>query len=173
MRDRLPDLLHGRLDAAMRAEVERHVAACADCAAELDVLRTMRRSLTLPDVVNPAEVAAAVQHRLAAERVVRRPRRARRDWRVAAAAAILVTGGLTVVAVRRAPQRPELGTPLVHARPRPAAPPAATPGLMFGGGIGDLGNDAIEQLLQDVDSLTGVPDADPAPVLHGFGERVP
>jgi hypothetical protein len=124
-------------------------------------------------VVHPAEVAAAVQHRLEAERVGRRPRAVRRDWRVAAAAAILVTGGLTVVAVRRAPQRAELGTPRVHARARPATPPAATTGLMFGGGVADLGDDAIEQLLQDVDSLRGVPDVDPVPVMHGFGERLP
>ncbi|PYP60840.1 MAG: hypothetical protein DMD26_18920, partial [Gemmatimonadetes bacterium] len=42
MRDRLPDLLHERLDASARAVVMAHVADCDDCRAELVVLREAR-----------------------------------------------------------------------------------------------------------------------------------
>ncbi|HEX6807774.1 MAG TPA: zf-HC2 domain-containing protein, partial [Gemmatimonadaceae bacterium] len=45
MRDLLPDLLHERLDAATRAEVTRHVASCAECRAEVELLRSMRSAL--------------------------------------------------------------------------------------------------------------------------------
>jgi len=39
MRDRLPDLLHERLDPSTRAAVLAHVADCQDCDAELTLLR--------------------------------------------------------------------------------------------------------------------------------------
>ena len=45
IRDRLPDLLHERLDASARATVAAHVADCADCREELELLRDVRAAL--------------------------------------------------------------------------------------------------------------------------------
>ena len=47
VRDRLPDLLHDRLDASTRAMVQGHVDACADCRAELDLLRGVHGMLLM------------------------------------------------------------------------------------------------------------------------------
>ncbi|HKV51622.1 MAG TPA: zf-HC2 domain-containing protein, partial [Gemmatimonadaceae bacterium] len=60
MRDLLPDLLNERLDAATRAEVARHVASCAECAAELELVRAMRSALAPAPRVDVARIAAAV-----------------------------------------------------------------------------------------------------------------
>ncbi|HVZ77544.1 MAG TPA: zf-HC2 domain-containing protein, partial [Gemmatimonadaceae bacterium] len=59
MRDLLPDLLNGTLDAGARAEVEAHVASCADCRAELDMLRAIRRAAPQP-AVNVARIVSAL-----------------------------------------------------------------------------------------------------------------
>lgn len=106
VRDRLPDLLHDRLDAATRAMVQGHVDLCADCRAELALLRGIHGMLVmrtpkvdlefivqaLPKAPGPT-VTQALGHR----------RRVWSDWRVAAAVTLLVAGGGSVVILHRAP----------------------------------------------------------------------
>lgn len=119
VRDRLPDLLHGRLPASERAEVEQHVASCADCSAELDLLRAVRGAVPTP-VVDVERIVAALP---------RRGRRGRRRVRwqggrvaslVAAAVVLLALGSILRWSYGGrhdvpAPQRPalSLGEPLV------------------------------------------------------------
>lgn len=189
IRDRLPDLLHGRLDANARADVEQHVSLCTECAAELELLRAMRRMLTASSAVDTTRLAAAVRasearganaagrtdaagRTSAARRSTgARPRVRRLDWRVAAAAAVLVTGGLTVAVARRTPTSITVGRPISAANGGNAS--TSAPGLMFGGGVSDLSDGDIERLLQDVDSLSALPDVEPAPVLRGVdGEEL-
>lgn len=50
MREQLADLLHDRLSASAREDLERHVATCANCAAELDLLREVRAAAVAPPV---------------------------------------------------------------------------------------------------------------------------
>ena len=45
IRDRLPDLLHERLDASARAVVIAHVSGCVDCRDELELLRSVHTTL--------------------------------------------------------------------------------------------------------------------------------
>ena len=44
MRELLPDLAAGTLDAHAHARVEAHLVGCADCASELETLRLVRRA---------------------------------------------------------------------------------------------------------------------------------
>jgi anti-sigma factor RsiW len=60
MRDRLPDLLHGRLTPAEQEVVEAHVRGCADCRDELALLRSLSASLRRVPRVDVAAVAAAI-----------------------------------------------------------------------------------------------------------------
>ncbi|MEO8620459.1 MAG: zf-HC2 domain-containing protein [bacterium] len=100
VRDRLPDLVHGRLDAESRASVEAHVAACADCQAEVALLRDLRMSLRRTPRVDVAAIVAAVP-------AYRAPsRRAWVGWRTAAAITLLVGGGSSVVVMRRTSVEP-------------------------------------------------------------------
>lgn len=93
-RDRLPDLVHERLTAEERAAVLAHVAECAECAAELSMLHSVRAALTVR--VDVARIAGNVARFTRPEggstrAAPRRPRFA--DWRIAAAIAVLVVGG--------------------------------------------------------------------------------
>ena len=45
LHERIPDYVHGTLDAAQRAEVDAHLAACADARAELALVRDARDAI--------------------------------------------------------------------------------------------------------------------------------
>jgi hypothetical protein len=128
MRDRLPDLLHERLDASARAAVMAHVEECADCRVELIVLREARVALTSGmRSVDVAAIARVVITRTSSPAVVRGPEpRARStwiNWRVAASIAVLVAGGASF-AVIRARQQLTVGPRLpVVASPAPESVP--------------------------------------------------
>jgi anti-sigma factor RsiW len=121
VRDLLPDLVHGRLDAESRAMVEAHVAACADCRAELALLRDLRASLGRTPRLDLAAITAAVP-------AYRAPaRRSWVGWRTAAAITVLVAGGSSVVVLRRTPE-PRGDTVVVVSPPaRGASAPASAP----------------------------------------------
>jgi hypothetical protein len=65
IRDLLPDLVHDQLGPAERARVEQHLAECADCAAELKLLRSLRAGAFATPDVNIDRVAAAVRASIA------------------------------------------------------------------------------------------------------------
>src|SRR5262245_54070345 len=92
IRDRLPDLIHDRLDASERTAVMAHVAQCAECRAEVDVLRAARAMFETraPRVDVGRIVGALPSPRASAGRPTRR--RAI-DWRIAAAITVLAVGG--------------------------------------------------------------------------------
>ncbi|MBK5187760.1 MAG: zf-HC2 domain-containing protein [Gemmatimonadaceae bacterium] len=154
LRDRLPELVNGRLDAEMRATVEAHVAACDECARELALLRALRPALVGVPVVDVSKIAAAVRaHTTGASvrapaRIATRRYATRRKMAIAAVALIAVsaigyavrshvTSGAPDVAVMRSTpegvkdsgDRAARAPELVHA-PNVVAPrtaPAPTP----------------------------------------------
>lgn len=202
MRDLLPDLVHERLDAATRAEVTRHVASCAECQAELELLRSMRNALAPAPQLDVRRIAAAV----AASRDatpdtdvralgVRRAASGRRRiaWRIAAGFVVAALGVATWVLSRQTPFTPPVvATTSRHTDSGPPAPqvaahlpPTPTPrypsvetkspaaprllasrGLVVDGGVTDLSDGDVRVLLQSLDSLTAVPDADPSPMSY-------
>jgi anti-sigma factor RsiW len=105
MRDALPDLLHERLDATQRLIVVAHVEHCVDCREELALLRLVRGSLAAP--APRVDVAAIVRALPAAPstRSITLPRRrpAWADWRIAAAAAVIIAGGSSVAVYNARP----------------------------------------------------------------------
>jgi len=115
IRDRLPDLLHEHLDAASRAMVVAHVAACIDCRDELELLRSVHKTLSartprvdIAYVVNalPKPPARRTQVQLSA-------RRRWSDWRIAAGVTVLIAGGSSLVISRRAPSAVDTRPPIV------------------------------------------------------------
>lgn len=94
MRDQLPDLLHERLDAAALATVTAHVAACADCRDELELLRvalaTLVKATPRVDLNFIIEAIPKTAPRTLTPKFARRPMWA--DWRVAAAGVLMVAG---------------------------------------------------------------------------------
>lgn len=126
--DTLHALMDGVLPPRAAADVERHVAACAQCGAHVERLERLRRlAVGAPrEVAPPDAVWAAVRARVAATpqvvapeapRAPAMPTRARRSALVpwAAALALLVpAGGATLLVAR-------------GRRADPVAPPAAAP----------------------------------------------
>jgi anti-sigma factor RsiW len=105
MRELLPELAAGTLDAASRARVESHVQGCAECASELETLRLVRASFTGAPPLNTRRIVAALPKRpLQGSRPASpTPRVAARwvDWRVAAALTMITVGGLSVAVTQR------------------------------------------------------------------------
>jgi hypothetical protein len=179
IRDVLPDLINDRLDPRTRADVEQHVAACADCAREVKLLRDLRGVLARTPAVDVARIAAAVRSAptssVASPLLSRTRLTGSRSTRLAAGIA-LVLGGATglllwnraqdaarpdQVAVAPAPARPvdSVATPAVE--PGPARPPetrpaprAETPRLVANDGI-VFGGGVADLAAADLEVLIG------------------
>jgi len=196
LRDLLPELMHGTLDAETQRAVEAHVAACPECAEELALLRALRPALARGPAVDVQRIAAAVN-----ARTTRAPLRSRwrAPFRIAiAAAALLALSGLGYAIAMRgritapehtairapAPEKPDTTSPLVAPISTPpqqvaAAPPhvaspiehplstVANAGVLDN--LSDLTDDDLRVLTASLDGLSGLPDADPAPVIDPLG----
>jgi hypothetical protein len=105
MRDRLPDLLHERLDVSVRSTVLAHVADCIDCRDELELLRGVKQVLVLQTPrIDVSYVLAALPKPSTATIPLLAGRRSRWvDWRVAAAVTLLAAGGGSLALLNRTP----------------------------------------------------------------------
>jgi anti-sigma factor RsiW len=189
IRDLLPDLLHGRLDATDRARVEQHVATCSACTAELALLRDLRSTMRRTPAIDSAKIAAAIP-------AYRAPVRQRSwgGWRAAAAIAAIAVGGTSIAIVgreQRADVRSDVRTAPVETTvaqiapsnapesashppvsddpsPRTSTPSGtATPVVtepvslaMTGGAIGELSDGELSTLVKEIESLDALPSED-------------
>ena len=184
MRDRLPDLLHERLETSLRAAVMAHVDECDDCRAEVALLRETR--LVLSPEMRAVDVVAI--SRVVVERT-RRPatgsarRSPRMDWRIAASIALLVVGaGSVALFVRSSESQPRVAvvadTPSIVPNvagpdtvatpiPRPETTPAvvaASAELSATAPVSDLSEGDLRALLRDLDQIDAEPSAEPEQV---------
>ncbi|MEO8879569.1 MAG: zf-HC2 domain-containing protein [Gemmatimonadaceae bacterium] len=130
MRDLLPELVNGRLDAMTQLAVEAHVAECEECAEEVELLRALRPALMRGPVVDATSIAAAVRAQVpaTARRGVARPAPM---WTMRIAAALLLAVGAIGFAYalrgkRAAPEVAVTHAPVVVRRdsvPSPAPAP--------------------------------------------------
>lgn len=156
LRDALPGYVAGRLAGPDRARVAEHIAGCADCAAEVELLRVAHqvmmqdaprvdagrivaalpappRAVTGPVLVrSDAGIGSAGR---ATRPVVQRPARASgfrpmwTGWRIAAAVSTIALGGLSVAVLRdlSVSRRGQITVPAVVASATTQRAPA-TPG---------------------------------------------
>jgi hypothetical protein len=61
IRDLLPDLVHDQLEPGERVRVQQHLVDCAECAAELELLRALRATAFGTPEVDADRIAAAVR----------------------------------------------------------------------------------------------------------------
>lgn len=171
MKDLLPDLLHDRLSAALRADVEAHVSVCDDCRAEFRILRQV--------------VVASAPPRIDASRIVAvLPRyRAPSTWQRAmhstqlrrAAAIVLLAGGASVLSnvmtpgensastrtIARAPARADSSVavvPVVGSSTAAVTPPVrhVSTELALGETLHDLSDTELRALLEEMGNLEAV-----------------
>jgi anti-sigma factor RsiW len=98
VRDALPDLLHGRLSELDTATMKAHVESCAECRAELALLREVRSSAPMAPAIDAARIASVVTPYGAAAVIRNLPAQPdrKKTWRfalLAASAAIAVALG--------------------------------------------------------------------------------
>jgi len=178
----LPDLLHGKLDARARAQVEAHVATCEDCAEELEVLRTVKSAAVFIPAIDVDRVVRQIPPYRAIVPAAQTPARSRVvSWLVAASLAVVVLGGGSLLMIQQKPlplsvvdgpdqrgpaPRPQ-PTKRVHTagqrppvvlEPRPHALAMAT-------GVDGLSDNNLRQLMNDMDSFDALPTTEPEPVI--------
>lgn len=187
VRDLLPDLVNDRLDAPARQSVEAHVAGCADCRAELALLRDLRGSLRFTPSLDLEAINAAIPAYKA------KARRSWVGWRAAAAITVLVAGGSSIALIGRGPSAPgPVEPPLVASVESVAVPPALVAAgndaettmevapqapvrsepvrkvtasttdegrelAMAAGSLTDLSDRELDALLRDIESLDALP----------------
>ena len=169
MREALPELLHGRLDAAHAASVRVHVARCAECAAELELLERVQRSYA----TSPAIDTAAIVRALPTPRARRKPSL---GLLKAAAAIVLVLGGALVMRAVTGGQDGLGDSTQMVVQPSDTSPailPASdTQGLRQRAGeprvlamslseLDDLDVEELESLLGALDGIDAAPVAEP------------
>jgi hypothetical protein len=157
IRDRLPDLVHDSLTGDDRRRVDQHVAECADCSAELALLRRTRAALARhAPRVDTTRIAASVPAWRAAA-----PRRNHATaWRVAATIGMIAVGTTSYLLI--GPER-ERGVDSLLTNG--TAVSSEAPALSFGGRLSTLADEDLDQLLAELDDLDGVMPAEPRAVL--------
>jgi anti-sigma factor RsiW len=173
MREALPELLHGRLDAVLAAKVRAHAATCAECAAELELLERVKRAYAAAPAVDTAAIVRALPSPRTAG--VRPARQASLGMLRIAAAVLLVLGGVWVMRmvtngaaggsdstivvqpVDSAGTTPVPDTPVMR-EPQSAAPRLLAMSL---GELDDMEADELETLLGALDRIESAPVAEP------------
>ena len=194
VREALPDLLNGRLSALDTATMKAHVESCADCRAELALLRGARSTAPLPPTIDVARIASAIPAYGGAEvtvPAVRERTPISRLWKFAAAIVLAATGGWLaleqrgaatseVPQVATAPQAEPKSFPI--GEPSPSTVAAGSPertssrnapepkrevhvaSLSLVGSTADISDADLEQLVAQLDAIDSMPDDEPSPV---------
>jgi anti-sigma factor RsiW len=192
MRDRLPDLLHERLELSARAVVVAHVEECVECRAELALLREAR--VALSSGMRTVDVTAIARVVINGTRppslaqsstLVPTPRPSWMDWRIAASVALLVVGAGSYAVIARTHTAPAASTidrpiavavpnessraavvtgPVQHSAPVASSAPVPQAELSAAGGVGDLSESELRSLLNELDQIDAVPSTEPEPV---------
>ena len=180
MRDLLPDFVNGRLDAERAAEISAHLIECAECAAEVELLRLVVASAPTTHSMDIDRIASAlptrtrhgfVLHRgahtsqLASSATKPAITRSSRVWsrpavKVAAGVAIVAAGGLSLL-VGRDVLRPEAQVGQAPYQQTRQVAVASVAGLSLAGELEELSDEHVVTLLSEIDGMDGLPAAEP------------
>ena len=165
MRDRLPDLANESLEPAVRVLVIAHIAECAACAAEIEIIRETRVLMlaATPRVNVAAIVSALPQHGVRSITSAPSARgRAWGTWRIAAAAAF-VAAGIGSYALLRPDSPSEFGSTRI------AITSDTTVGLALTGALADLSDAELVALVEDIDAIEALPSTEVETTMTGVG----
>ena len=150
IRDVLPDWVNGSLDESLSADVAEHVATCAACAGESELLRALRGVLSREPQINVSRVAQSVTARTLGG-TMEAP--ARRWWRPVLGGVAVAASAVFVGILLQQPNGPDSATGQQRAE------------LAVGGALSDLREDQLELLLRRLDAMEALPQTSPAPAI--------
>ena len=165
MRDRLPDLANESLAPAARVLVVAHIAECAACAAEIEIIRETRTlMLAATPRVNIAAIVSALPQQGVRPITSATSARGRSwgTWRIAAAAAFLAAG-LGSYAVLRP------GAPGGIDSTRFPVSADTTVGLALTGALADLSDAELDALVKDIGAIEALPSTEVETTMTGVG----
>jgi hypothetical protein len=183
IKEMLPDLLHGKLDADARARVEAHIASCGECAEELEVLRTVKSAAVFIPAIDVDSVVRQIPPYRAIIPAVQAPARPRFvSWLVAASLVVVVLGGGSLLMIQKAPTvgpvasvlpsdglaQPEKPGAIAQVGPskEPAVSPTPVPhALALASAVDGLSDNNLQQLMNDMNSFDALPVTEPGPAI--------
>jgi hypothetical protein len=175
----LPDLEHGRLNAAARQNLEEHLAGCESCREDLRIIRVVKSAA----VFEPSIDVDRVVRQIPPYRMPSLPREAPArirvvQWLVAATiGAVLIGGGAMLKSRQANPGDARIasidsGRVLISPESTPSpslgvALPAVrhTPALTLAADVQELSDGNIQQLMDDMDNFEALPNSEPEPVF--------
>lgn len=159
IQDLLPDVLHGTVGAAERTRVEAHLASCALCRRDLEVLRAVQSAAVFTPAIDvPGIVRRIPPHGITVPAVERPARSPVVKWLVAAALALVAIGGGSALLTH--------GDAIEQERIGAGAPAAS---LVLASGLDELSDRGLVQLMSEMSSFDALPANEPEPV---FGEDI-
>lgn len=156
IQETLPDVLHGTIGPADRARIEAHLATCASCRKELEVLRAVHGAAVFtPSIDVESIVRQLPPYGIAVPTPVeRRVRTPVMRWLVAAGFALVAFGAGSVVMNQSEPAT-EVATVSVPARG----------GLALASGLDGLSDGELVQLMNEMTSFDALPASEPEAVF--------
>lgn len=183
IKEMLPDLLHGKLDADARAQVEAHIAGCDECTEELEVLRTVKSAAVFIPAIDVDHVVRQIPPYRAIVPVAQAPARSRVvSWLVAASLVVVVLGGGSLLMIQKAPTFAPIATVDGSKSPgggsaqtskpgdvtpkNTAVPPTPAPrALALASAVDGLSDNNLRQLMDDMNSFDALPATEPGPAI--------
>jgi len=194
VRDALPDFINHRLSELDAATMREHIESCADCKAELEIIRQACAAALLAPKMNVDRIVAALPSYSSAGSPYSVRSGSRKVWALAAAATIVAIAGWgistrsvtsdapAVAAVASAPATPvETASPAIAPNTVAAAPSqnvdestdeVEVASLSLLGSTQDLTDEDLETLVAALDGIDGVPSAEPnsvTTIVEGMG----
>jgi anti-sigma factor RsiW len=183
IKEMLPDLLHGALDAGAMERAEAHLASCEECRAELRVLRAVKSAADFAPTIDVDQVVRRIPPYSKIVPAIEAPARSRPvSWLVAATVAIAVVGLGSMLVTRQgattapasvattlpAATIPAQSTPVPSNAPGSAASSAVgihTHALAVAADVDGLSDGNLVQLMSDMNRFDALPATESDPVI--------
>lgn len=156
IQETLPDVLHGTIGPADRARIEAHLATCAPCREELEVLRAVHGAAVFTPSIDVESIVRqlppyGIGLPTPVERRVRTPIV---RWLVAAGFALFAFGAGSVVMNQSEPTTEAASVSV-----------PASGGLALASGLDGLSDGELVQLMNDMTSFDALPASEPEAVF--------
>ena len=188
IREMLPDLLHGKLDADARARVEAHVASCEACTEELEVLRKVKSAAVFVPAIDVDRVVRQIPPYRRMVPALEVPARSRAvAWLVAASLILVVAAGGSVLLQQRRTERQivsidgsgrrvlseqgkdSVGSVVVRGgvplQSRVNIEPPRAHALALATSVDALSDNGLRQLMNDMNNFDALPATEPGPAI--------